>query len=91
MTYDKEEIELFNRLSLAMELDEDKDYNVAGKEIAEGKGIDFCITTQYPDGLPDNIGTMFFNVDNNFDVNVVETNQCASAGERFFQINLKKL
>lgn len=86
---DPEEIKLYEELSLAMELDQDKNYNVVGSGI--GNGIDFSITTPYPDGLPENIGAMFFNVNTSFDVNVVESQQCASAGERLFEICLKKV
>lgn len=86
---DPEEIRLYEELSLALELDDNKNYNVVGSGI--GDGIDFNITTQYPDGLPDNIGTMFFNVNTSFDVNVVESQQCASVGERLFEISLKKV
>lgn len=86
---DPEEIQLYEELSLALELDENKNYNVVGSGI--GNGIDFNITTKYPDGLPDNIGTMFFNVNTAFDVNVVESQQCAAIGERLFEISLKKV
>ena len=86
---DPEEIKLYEELSLALELDKDKNYNVVGSGI--GNGIDFNITTQYPDGLPDNIGTMFFNVSTAFNVNIVESQQCATVGERLFEISLKKM
>ena len=87
---DPEEIQLYNELSIAMELDDDNNnYNVVGSGI--GDGVNFDITTSYPDGLPENIGTMFFNVDNSFSVDVIESQQCASAGERLFEINLKKV
>ena len=86
---DKEEIRLYEELSLALELDENKNYSVIDSGI--GNGINFNIITQYPDNLPDNVSTMFFNINNNFDVNILETNQCANVGERMFKINLKKL
>jgi len=86
---DPEEIQLYSELSLAMELDEDKKYDVVGSGI--GNGIDFSITTCYPDGLPEKLGCMFFNVSINFNVNIVETQQCASVGERYFKIKLNKL
>jgi len=85
---DPDEIKLFEELSLAIELDKNKEYNVIDAEICNG--INFNITTQYPDGLPDNIGTMFFNIDNNFDVKILETNACADVGQRLFKINVKK-
>ena len=86
---DQEEIQLYEELSLALELDENKEYDVVDSGI--GNGINFNIITQYPDNLPDNVSTMFFNINNNFDVNILETNQCANVGERMFKINLKKL
>ncbi len=86
---DPEEIQLYEELSIAMELEENKKYNVVNSGI--GNGIDFGITTPYPDGLPENIGAMFFNVGSEFDVKVQETMRCASVGERYFEINLKKV
>jgi len=84
-----EEIELYNQLSMALELDKNDNYNVVNTGI--GDGIDFGITTPYPDGLPENVGAMFFNVDTKFDVKVQETMICASVGERYFEISLKKV
>ena len=84
----KEEIELYNELSIAMELMEDDSFNVADSGI--GDGVDFGITTRFPHGLPEEVGTMFFNVSHEFDVNVKETSQCVYAGERYFAINIKK-
>ena len=84
----REEIDLYNELSLAMELMEDDSFNVVDSGI--GGGIDFGISTRFPHGLPENIGTMFFNVSSEFDVNVKETSQCVYAGERYFAVNIKK-
>jgi len=83
-----EEIELYNELSLAMELMEDNDFNVMDSGI--GNGINFGITTKFPHGLPENIGIMFFNVSPEFNINIKETSQCVYAGERYFAINIKK-
>ncbi len=84
-----EEIQLYNELSMALELDKNDNYDVVNSGI--GGGIDFGITTPYPDGLPENVGAMFFNVDTKFDVKVQETMICASVGERYFEISLKKV
>ena len=84
----KEEIELYNELSLAMELMEDDSFNVVDSGI--GGGIDFGISTRFPHGLPEDVGTMFFNISSEFDVNVKETSRCVYAGERYFAINIKK-
>lgn len=90
MYNEKDEIKLFSELNLAMELDENKNYDLVDCQLDIEKGLDFRITTTYPDGLPDNLGIMFFSVDPSFCVNVQETNRCASVGERMFEINLKK-
>jgi len=84
----KEEIELYNQLSIAMELMEDQDFNVVDSGICDG--IDFGITTKFPHGLPESVGMLLFNVDLNFNVNIKETSQCVYAGERYFAISLKK-
>ena len=84
----REEIELYNELSLAMELMEDNNFNVVDGGI--GNGIDFGITTRFPHGLPEDVGTMFFNIDSGFDVSVKETSKCVYAGERYFAVNIKK-
>lgn len=67
----KEEIQLFEELSLALELMQDDTFRVEGSRICDG--LDFSIMTPYPDGLPYNVGTLFFNVDNAFDVKIKET------------------
>jgi len=84
---DKEEIDLYNELSLAMELMED-DFNVVNSGI--GGGIEFGITTRFPHPLPESVGTMFFNINSKFDVNVKETSQCVYAGERYYAVSIKK-
>jgi len=83
----KEEIELYNELSLAMELMEDPEFNVVDSGI--GGGIDFGITTRFPHGLPESVGTMFFNIDTKFDVSIKETSKYVYEGERHFAINIK--
>lgn len=84
----KEEIDLYNELSIAMELMEDDSFNVVDAGI--GDGIDFGITTRFPHPLPESVGMLMFNVSSEFDVSVKETSQCVYAGERYFAINLKK-
>ena len=71
---------------------DEKRYFTHGKnnQIFSIAGIDFGITTKFPHGLPENIGTMFFNVSPEFNVNVKETSQCVYAGERYFAISIKK-
>jgi hypothetical protein len=85
----KEEIELYEELSLALELMEKENFKVVGSGI--GNGIDFSITTPYPHGLPENIGQLFFGVSTDFDVKVKETSECVYNLERCFEVKLKKV
>jgi hypothetical protein len=84
----KEEIELYEELSLALELMKNNNFNVVDSKI--DNGINFGISTQYPHGLPENIGIMFFNINIKFSVNIKETSKYVYAGERYFVINIKK-
>ena len=84
----KDEIELYEELSLALELMEDDSFNVVDSNI--GSGIDFGISTRYPHGLPESVGTMFFNISTDYSVKVKETSQCVYAGERYFAVSIKK-
>jgi hypothetical protein len=84
----KEEIELYEEMSLALELMDDQSFRVANSSI--NNGVAFGIVTKYPHGLPENVGTLFFNVSTNFDVKIKETSQCVYSGERYFHVNLKK-
>jgi len=67
----KEEIELYEELSLAMELMKTDSFRIEGSRICNG--IDFHIITPYPDGLPVNLGSMFFNVSTDYNVSIKET------------------
>ena len=84
----KEEIELYEEISLALELMEDEKFCIASSSI--GGGIDFGISTPYPHGLPEKVGLLFFGVSTDFDVKVKETSQCVYNTERYFQIKLTK-
>lgn len=92
-TGDKRDIQLYEELSLALNLMQDNSFKVIDSRICNG--LDFQIVTKYPDGLPANIGTMFFNVDNNYSVSITET-PLMSKGlhngvtEMNFAIKLKK-
>lgn len=87
-TGSKEEILLYEQLSLAMELMENNEFDIAHSNI--NNGIDFGITTKFPHPLPEQLGTMFFSISPEFDVSIRETSQCVYAGERYFAINIKK-
>ena len=84
----KEEIDLYNELSMALELMEGE-FDVVDGDI--DNGVSFQITTKFPHGLPDDIGIMFFNADPSFDVEIKETSKYVFAGERHFEIKLKKV
>ena len=84
----KEEIQLYEQLSLALELMEDNNFNVVDSGI--GGGIDFGITTKFPHGLPLEVGTMFFNISTDYDINVKETSKFVYNQERHFSIKIKK-
>lgn len=84
----KEDIQLYEQLSLAMELMEDNSFNVVDSGI--GGGIDFGITTKFPHGLPLEVGTMFFNISTDYDVCVKETSQYVYNQERHFSIKINK-
>lgn len=84
----KDEICLYEQLSIAMEFMDNKEFNIVESNI--NNGINFGISTRFPHGLPEEVGSMFFNIDMNYNVSVKETSRCVYAGERFFDINLKK-
>lgn len=84
----KDEIQLYEELSLALELMDDKTFNIAHSEI--NNGIDFGITTKFPYPLPENVGIMFFNISPEYDIKIKETSQCVYAGERYFAVSIKK-
>jgi hypothetical protein len=86
--HEKEEIDLYKHLNLALELMKNDSYEVEDSGL--GKNLWYSITTPYPDGLPVNVGTMFFNVSSDYNVKVEETQVYAEKGKRHFQIFLKK-
>ena len=85
----REEIELYEELTLAMELMENEKFTILGSGI--GGGLDFSIVTPYPHGLPEKVGTLFFNVSPDFSVKVKETSQYTYDRERHFQIKIEKI
>jgi len=84
----REEIQLFERLSLAMELFNDYKFNIIEASINDG--INFSITTRFPHSLPEDISMMFFHIDLKFNVNIKETSKYVYAGERHFDVNIKR-
>lgn len=89
----KEEIELYEEIMMALEMVDDGSFRVEGSRICNG--LDFHIITPYPNGLPFNVGSIFFNVDTNYDVKVKETPSYTNGahrdpGEMNFSIKVKK-
>jgi len=84
----KEDIELFNELRLALELMNDSKFNLIKSEI--NNSINFGISTPYPHGLPIEVGTLFYNANMNYDINIKEGSQCVYNIERYFEIKLRK-
>ena len=87
----KESVALYDHLSLALELMKDDSFNVEDSGIGIGYNLWFSITTPYPDGLPENVGMMFFNVNNDYNVKVEETQRYAKESKKHFNIFLKKV
>ena len=86
----RDEILLFEEMSLAIELMNKGNFDVVTSNVTEGR-VRFAISTQYPDGLPENIGVLFFNADRNFDVKVTEC-QCIDEYDRkYFDILFQKV
>jgi hypothetical protein len=87
--HSKEEIDLYKQLNYALELMENNSFEVEDSGL--GNNLWFSITTPYPDELPVNVSSMFFNVSTDFDVQVKETQVYAKECKRHFQIFLKKV
>jgi hypothetical protein len=85
----KEEIELYEELTLAMELMENEKFTLVGSGI--GGGLDFSIVTPYPHGLPEKMGILFFNISPDFGVKIKETSQYTYSSERHFEIKINKI
>ena len=85
----KEEIELYEELSLALELMESEEFEVVGSGI--GGGIDFSIITEYPKPLPEKVGMLFYGISPDFEVDCKETDTYANRDERHFQFKIKKV
>ena len=87
--HSKEEIELYKHLNLALELMKNDSFTLEDSGL--GKSLWFSITTPYPDGLPEKIGVMFFNISTDYNVKVEETQVYAEKGKIHFHITLKKV
>lgn len=84
---DEDEIQLYNQLSIGLELTDD-DFTVVDSRIENG--IHFGISTKFPHGLPISVSSMFFNIDFGFNINIKETSKRVYNMERHFQIIINK-
>ncbi len=101
----KEEIQLYEQLSLALSLIKNNSFRIEGSRICNG--IEFNIATPYPDGLPESVGSMFFNLSTDYSVKIRElplyanskrnylyvspNGLCSSTNEMNFEIKVKKI
>lgn len=88
----KDTIELYGQLSLAMELMEDEKFKIIDSKLEQNM-IYFNIATPYPNKLPENIAMLFFNVDNNYNIQInecIQSNCNNHLDNRYFAINLIK-
>lgn len=87
----KDEIRLYEQMSLALDLmNTENNFRVLHKCVENGT-VYFEIATDYPNELPVNVGMLFFNADNNFDVQIKEYQYTCYPESRFFNIHLKKV
>lgn len=84
----KEEIQLYQQLSICLELMKNNNFNVINTGI--DNGLYFEITTKFPHALPEEIATMFFNTDINYKVSIKETSKYVYDLKRHFFIKLNK-
>ena len=84
-----DEIKLYEQLSLAMELMEEKNFEIISENVGNGR-VNFEIATDFPNDLPFDIGILFFNADLRYKVNIHETQCIDYFDKRFFEISLKK-
>jgi hypothetical protein len=86
----KEEIQLYEEMSLALDLMNTENNFCVLHKYVEKDTVYFEIATDYPNDLPINVGTLFFNADLNFDVQIKEYQHTCYPENRFFNIHLKK-
>ena len=84
----RDEIQLYQELSLVLELMQDNSFNIVDSSI--NNEINFGITTRYPHGLPEKLGILFFNIGSEYNVKIKETSKFVYSGERYFAITIKK-
>jgi hypothetical protein len=85
----KDEIQLYEQLSLAMELMEDEKFKITDSILKQNR-IYFSVATPYPNGLPENIAILFFNINNDYNVQINECKCVNDLDNRHFAINLIK-
>jgi len=87
----REELELYQQLTIALDLMQDNSFVVDKSDVTDG--IHFVVLSPYPDGLPEKVGALFFNVSTDFDVKCKEFNDVGvsyNSDYRNFNIEIKK-
>ena len=87
--HSKEDVELYEHLNVALVLMENDSFTFEDSGL--GNNLWFSITTQYPDGLPEKVGMMFFNVSTDYKVEVKELQMYTKDNKKHFHITLKKV
>lgn len=84
-----EDIELFDSINLKMgKLNSNTSFSIQDLEV--NNGIKYLINTKYPDTLPDELVSMFFNLDLDFKVNCIELPVDKNPFIRSYEISVKK-
>lgn len=84
-----EDMQLYEGLNLTLDKIDD-DFKVVFADIDTQDGIQFGITTPRNTGLPERVGTVFFNVDFNYNVNVESTTKPFMEDRNYYHVTLKK-
>lgn len=96
---DKDLVDLYNELSLAMELMVDEKFKIINSNIINSNqhnGINYNIITEYPLGLPESVGNLFYNIDYKYNVNCEEikphelNQDWVVLNERWFRVSINK-
>jgi len=87
----KEEIELYKHLLIALKLLEDDDnFSVTESKINLDNSINFFIKTSILSDLPENIGNLFFNIDLKYKVKCEENYVFMDVENKEFKFTIKK-
>lgn len=87
----KDVIDLYEQIHMAIELMNSDDFEIVDSCIINDI-VRFEITTQCPEGLPEELGILVFNVDTKFNIDLKETalGKCFGLNMRHYKISFKK-